>query len=156
MGPALASILGLAATPGHGRARAAFLLAVYSVGLAVPFLLTAVAFTRATTAFAFVKRHYAVINGVAGVLLIGIGVLVAERRAVPAQHRGAEGARRLGPELLPGRLGVAGSERLHPLGRLDPEQAEHPGDRALGRQADATAASPPAPGPSAPTTRQSR
>jgi cytochrome c-type biogenesis protein len=42
----------------------------------VPFLLTAVAFNRATTAFEWVRRHYAVINAVAGLLLIGIGVLV--------------------------------------------------------------------------------
>ena len=75
VGPALASILGLAATQ-DTVGKGAVLLGVYSLGLAVPFLLTAVAFTRATTAFAFVKRHYAVINGVAGVLLIGIGILV--------------------------------------------------------------------------------
>jgi cytochrome c-type biogenesis protein len=75
VGPALASILGLAATQ-DTVGKGAFLLGVYSLGLAVPFLITAVAFTRATTAFAFVKRHYAVINGVAGVLLISIGVLV--------------------------------------------------------------------------------
>ena len=42
----------------------------------MPFLLTAVAFNRATTAFGWIRRHYAVINGVAGVLLIAIGVLV--------------------------------------------------------------------------------
>jgi cytochrome c-type biogenesis protein len=75
VGPALASILGLAATQ-DTVGKGAVLLGVYSLGLAVPFLLTAVAFTRATTAFSFVKRHYAVINGVAGVLLISIGVLV--------------------------------------------------------------------------------
>ena len=75
VGPALASILGLAATQetvGQGGG----LLAVYSAGLAVPFLLTAVAFNRATTAFEWVRRHYAVINAVAGALLISIGVLV--------------------------------------------------------------------------------
>jgi cytochrome c-type biogenesis protein len=75
VGPALASILGLAATTGT-VAQGGGLLAVYSAGLAVPFLLTAVAFNRATTAFAWIKRHYAVINGVAGALLISIGVLV--------------------------------------------------------------------------------
>jgi len=42
----------------------------------VPFLITAIAFNRATTAFGWVKRHYALINGLAGVLLIAIGVLV--------------------------------------------------------------------------------
>jgi cytochrome c-type biogenesis protein len=75
VGPALGAILGLAAvqdTVAEGGA----LLAVYSAGLALPFLLTAIAFNKATTAFAWVKRHYAIINGIAGVLLIGIGILV--------------------------------------------------------------------------------
>ena len=75
VGPALASILGLAAT-NDSVFEGGALLAVYSAGLAVPFLLTALAFNKATTAFGWLKRHYAVINGVAGVLLIGIGVLV--------------------------------------------------------------------------------
>jgi cytochrome c-type biogenesis protein len=75
VGPALASILGLAATQ-DTVAKGGALLAVYSAGLAVPFLVTAVAFTRATTAFGWVKRHYAVINALAGALLISIGVLV--------------------------------------------------------------------------------
>ena len=75
VGPALASILGLAATQ-DSVAEGGSLLAVYSLGLAVPFLLSAVAFTRATTAFAWIRRHYAVINGLAGLLLIAIGVLV--------------------------------------------------------------------------------
>jgi cytochrome c-type biogenesis protein len=75
VGPALASILGLAATQ-DSVAEGGLLLAVYSAGLAVPFLLTAVAFNRATTAFGWVKRHYALINGVAGALLISIGILV--------------------------------------------------------------------------------
>jgi cytochrome c-type biogenesis protein len=74
-GPALGAIFTLAST--HDTvAQGGGLLAVYSAGLAVPFLLTAVAFNQATTAFAWVKRHYAVINGVAGVLLITIGILV--------------------------------------------------------------------------------
>jgi cytochrome c-type biogenesis protein len=75
VGPALASILGLAATSGT-VAQGGGLLAVYSAGLAVPFLITAIAFNRATTAFNWVKRHYALINGIAGVLLITIGILV--------------------------------------------------------------------------------
>jgi cytochrome c-type biogenesis protein len=75
VGPALASILGLAATSGT-VAQGGGLLAVYSAGLAVPFFIAAIAFNRATTAFDWVKRHYAVINGIAGVLLISIGILV--------------------------------------------------------------------------------
>jgi len=75
VGPALASILGLASTQ-DTVAQGGALLAVYSAGLAVPFLLTAIAFNRATTAFAWIRRHYAVINGLSGILLIAIGVLV--------------------------------------------------------------------------------
>jgi cytochrome c-type biogenesis protein len=75
IGPALSSILGLAGTS-DTVAQGGGLLAVYSAGLAVPFLITAIAFNRATTAFAWVKRHYGVINAIAGLLLISIGILV--------------------------------------------------------------------------------
>jgi len=75
IGPTLGAILGAAAvsgSAGHG----AFLLAVYSAGLAIPFLLTALAFSRMTTAFAVVKRHYQVIVAIGGVILIAMGVLI--------------------------------------------------------------------------------
>ena len=52
------------------------MLAVYSAGLGIPFLLTAIAFGRATTAFAFVKRHYSAIIATGGVVLVIMGVLV--------------------------------------------------------------------------------
>jgi cytochrome c-type biogenesis protein len=74
-GPALGGILTLAGIQGE-VARAAFLLAVYSAGLAVPFLLTALAFSRATTAFAAVKRHYRVIVATGGGILIAMGILI--------------------------------------------------------------------------------
>ena len=45
-------------------------------GLAVPFLITALAFSRATTAFAVIKRHYRAIVGVGGGILIAMGVLI--------------------------------------------------------------------------------
>ena len=72
----------------------AFLLAVYSLGLAIPFLLTALAFSKATSAFAVVKRHYAAIIGVGGVILIAMGVLILTGELLPAQHRGAEADQR--------------------------------------------------------------
>jgi cytochrome c-type biogenesis protein len=75
VGPALGTILGLASTQ-DTVAQGGGLLAVYSAGLAVPFLLSALAFNQATTAFAWVKRHYTIINGVSGMLLIAIGILV--------------------------------------------------------------------------------
>ena len=74
-GPALGGILTLAGIDGQ-LAHGAFLLAVYSVGLAVPFLLTAVAFSRASTAFTVVKRHYRAIVAVGGGILIAMGILI--------------------------------------------------------------------------------
>jgi cytochrome c-type biogenesis protein len=75
VGPTLGAILGLASTT-SGTAQGGLLLAVYSAGLAVPFLATAVAFNAATRAFTFFKRHYALIQGGAAVVLIAMGVLV--------------------------------------------------------------------------------
>jgi len=75
IGPTLGAILS-AASLSDSAARGAFLLAVYSAGLAIPFLLTAIAFSRATTAFTVVKRHYQAIVAVGGVILIAMGVLI--------------------------------------------------------------------------------
>ena len=75
IGPTLGAILS-AATLSNSAGHAAFLLAVYSAGLAIPFLLTAVAFSRATTAFAVVKRHYQAIVATGGVILIAMGILI--------------------------------------------------------------------------------
>jgi cytochrome c-type biogenesis protein len=74
-GPALGGILTLASIDGE-LAHGAFLLAIYSLGLAVPFLITALAFSRATSAFGALKRHYAAIVGVGGAILIAMGVLI--------------------------------------------------------------------------------
>ena len=75
IGPTLGAIL-TAASLSESAGRGAFLLAVYSAGLAIPFLLTALAFSRMTTAFAVVKRHYQAIVAAGGVILIGMGVLI--------------------------------------------------------------------------------
>jgi len=75
IGPTLAAILTLAGTS-TSALEGGLMLAVYSAGLAIPFLLTAIAFTRMTTAFDFVKRHYAVIMATGGGVLIAMGVLV--------------------------------------------------------------------------------
>ena len=75
IGPTLGAILG-AASLSDSAARGAFLLAVYSAGLAIPFILTAVAFSQMTTAFAVVKRHYQAIVATGGLILIGMGVLI--------------------------------------------------------------------------------
>jgi cytochrome c-type biogenesis protein len=75
VGPTLGAILGLASTQ-QGVGQGALLLAVYSAGLAVPFLLSAVAFNAATRAFTFFKRHYAAIQIGSGLVLVAMGVLV--------------------------------------------------------------------------------
>lgn len=89
VGPTLGAILGLASTT-QGTVRGALLLAVYSAGLALPFLFTAVAYNSATRAFGFFKRHYAAIQAGSGVVLIAIGVLVVTgelfRLNIQAQH----------------------------------------------------------------------
>jgi cytochrome c-type biogenesis protein len=75
IGPTLGAILSAASLSGSA-ARGAFLLAVYSAGLAIPFLLTAIAFSRLTTAFTVVKRHYQAIVATGGLILIAMGILI--------------------------------------------------------------------------------
>lgn len=57
-------------------AHGALLLAFYSAGLAIPFLLIALAFERMTQALAIVKRHFPVIIAFGGAVLIVLGVLI--------------------------------------------------------------------------------
>jgi cytochrome c-type biogenesis protein len=75
IGPTLGAIL-TAASVSSSTADAALLLAVYSAGLGIPFLITALAFSRATTAFAAIKRHYSLIMGAGGAILIAMGILI--------------------------------------------------------------------------------
>lgn len=75
IGPTLGAILSAAALS-DSAGRGALLLAVYSAGLAIPFILTALAFSRMTSAFAVVKRHYQAIVAVGGLILIGMGLLI--------------------------------------------------------------------------------
>ena len=75
IGPTLGAILSAAALS-SSAAHGALLLAVYSAGLGIPFLITALAFSRMTTAFAAIKRHYTAIMAVAGGVLIVMGVLI--------------------------------------------------------------------------------
>lgn len=60
----------------NSAAHGALLLAFYSLGLAIPFLLIAVAFERMTGALAIVKRHFPVIIGIGGAVMIVLGVLI--------------------------------------------------------------------------------
>ena len=74
-GPTLGAIVTAAGTSGSA-AHGAFLLAVYCAGLGVPFLITGLAFGTATSALAVVKRHYPLVIGAGGAILIGMGILI--------------------------------------------------------------------------------
>ena len=75
IGPVLASILVLAGNT-SSVAEGATLLAVYSLGLAVPFLLAGVAFSRAMGAFRWLRDHYRVIQAAGGASLVALGLLL--------------------------------------------------------------------------------
>lgn len=75
IGPTLGAILSAAALT-DSAGKGAFLLGVYSAGLAIPFLITALAFSRMTNAFAAIKRHYGAIVATGGAVLIAMGILI--------------------------------------------------------------------------------
>lgn len=75
VGPTLGGVLTLAGVQGEAD-YGALLLAVYALGLGVPFLVTALAFSRATTAFAAIRRHYRALVAGGGAVLIAMGILI--------------------------------------------------------------------------------
>ena len=76
VGAFLGSALMLASQQGHVIEGIVMLL-FYSVGLGIPFLLSAVLIDHLKSTFDFIKRHYKVINLVSGCLLILVGILMA-------------------------------------------------------------------------------
>jgi cytochrome c-type biogenesis protein len=75
-GPTLAAILALATgTSGASAWRGSLLMAVFCLGLGLPFLAAAVAADKMATVARFARRHTAVLLRVGGVLLIAIGIL---------------------------------------------------------------------------------
>jgi cytochrome c-type biogenesis protein len=78
IGPILATILAFAATE-ETVLKGTLLLAIYSLGLAVPFLLTSLGIDRFLTFYGRFRRHLHTVEIVSGVLLIAIGVLVLTR-----------------------------------------------------------------------------
>jgi cytochrome c-type biogenesis protein len=75
IGPVLGGILGLAATS-QDLGRGMLLLAVYSAGLAVPFLLAAVALESFLNWFQRFRRYLPWVMRITGILLIFVGVLM--------------------------------------------------------------------------------
>jgi cytochrome c-type biogenesis protein len=75
VGPTLGAILTAASVKGT-VGQGALLLACYSAGLAVPFMLTAVAFNRATAASRWLRDRWTIVTAVSGIVLIAMGVLL--------------------------------------------------------------------------------
>ena len=53
------------------------LLAMFSLGLAVPFFLSAMLLSAVNSAFEFIKKNYKIVNIISGIFLIAIGLLMA-------------------------------------------------------------------------------
>jgi len=75
VGPILGSILMMAANSAEAG-RGALLLAVYSLGLGVPFVLVALMLGKVRPLLNWLNRHALAINRVAGVILMVLGVLI--------------------------------------------------------------------------------
>lgn len=82
IGPVLATILATAAV-GANMAWGGTLLALYSLGLGIPFVLLALGFTRAQTTLGWLRRNGRRIEIAGGLLLITIGVLFVTNRWQP-------------------------------------------------------------------------
>ena len=75
IGTVLAAVLVLASDTGTALKGAA-LLAAYALGLGAAFLATGIAFSRAMSAFRWVRDRYTVIQVVSGVTLVVLGLLL--------------------------------------------------------------------------------
>ncbi len=75
VGPILSSILILASTQGQTK-DGAILLSFYSLGLAIPFILTALFINKFLVFFNKIKKYYRYIEIFCGVLLIFIGIMI--------------------------------------------------------------------------------
>lgn len=75
LGPFLGSAMMLAGNSGT-IAKGMLLLLVYSIGLAIPFVISAVIFENVRGVFDWLKKHTRVISIISGILLIVAGILV--------------------------------------------------------------------------------
>ncbi len=76
VGAFLGSALMLASQRG-GTLTGILMLLLYSLGLGIPFVVSAVLIDRLKGAFDWIKRHYKVLNRVAGLMLVLVGILMA-------------------------------------------------------------------------------
>ena len=77
--PCVGAFLGSALMLAANRAsvmEGIIMLLCYSVGLGIPFFISAVLIDKLKNAFAFIKKNYNIINKVCGILLVVMGVLM--------------------------------------------------------------------------------
>jgi cytochrome c-type biogenesis protein len=74
IGPTLTAVLALSLQSGTA-ARGAFLAFVYGLGLGIPFLVVAVAFSRLVNVLGFFKRNARLVSRIGGVMLVAVGLL---------------------------------------------------------------------------------
>lgn len=75
IGSVLAGILATAAASGRGAVWGGVLLALYSAGLGIPFVLLALGFNKANRSMNWLRRNGRRIEMAGGVMLVGVGVL---------------------------------------------------------------------------------
>ena len=71
----MGSALMLASQQGT-MAQGMLLLVLYTLGLGIPFLISAILIEKLQTAFSWIKRHYQWITRISGALLILVGILM--------------------------------------------------------------------------------
>lgn len=76
VGAFLGSALMMAANQGS-ITQGILMLLLYSLGLGIPFFISAILIDKLKGAFNFIKKHYNIINTVSGILLIAVGILMA-------------------------------------------------------------------------------
>jgi cytochrome c-type biogenesis protein len=99
VGPTLGSIL-IAASTSDTVGKGGVLLACYSAGLAIPFLLTAVAFDRATSTFRWLRDRHVIVTAVSGAVLVLMGVLILSGELTQLNTRAQEWLSHLGLDFL--------------------------------------------------------
>jgi cytochrome c-type biogenesis protein len=73
-GPTLSAVLSLSYSSGTAL-RGGLLAFVYALGIGIPFLIVAFAFSRGVTLFGFARRHGRLITTIGGLMLVAVGVL---------------------------------------------------------------------------------
>lgn len=76
VGAFLGSALALASRQGH-VAEGMMMLFVYSLGLGIPFVISAVLIDYLKSVFQWIKKHYGLVNRICGGFLIFVGILMA-------------------------------------------------------------------------------